>query len=252
MVISPNGKSVVCSISNTSKTYEEGTTLPLYTYNTVTKKTGVLTLKKAALSLHNAKLSDDGKYLVSLVDWNYPHLWDLETGQMLCKLVDPTPDTYETASNSAINSDANIIVTCVGTGGVAVWDLEERKILRRMPGSTLSDIFLTIRGDFAIARDHTANTIHCWNVQSGEKVTSITTDGIANIFNMCGDSLVMAVGENPNLMIMKLHIPGKEIPKDKLPPSPFHGLPVDAELKDNSTPPTEKDSMDKDKVEDGN
>lgn len=252
LIISPNGKEVVCSISHISKTYPEGTTLPLYTYNTVTKKTGVLTIKEAALSLHNAKLSDDGRYLVTLVGWNYPHLWDLESGEMMCKLVDPTPDSYQTASNSAINTDANTIVTCVGTGGVEVWNLKEQKILRRIPGNTLTDIFLSTNGDFVIARDQTANTIFCWNVHTKQKITSITTDGMANFLNMSGDSLVMGVGENPNLMIMKLQVPGNDISKDKLPPSPFDGLPVDAELKDNSKPPTEKDSLDKDKVEEGN
>ncbi|KXJ04851.1 hypothetical protein AC249_AIPGENE4853, partial [Exaiptasia diaphana] len=59
--------------------------------------------------------------------------------------------------------------------------------------------------------------------------------------------------ENPNLMIMKLHMPGQVASEKKLPPSVFHGLPVEIQtMVDNSGPATEKDSLDKDKVESGN
>lgn len=248
-LISPNGKVVVVSISNTSKTYPEGTTLPLYTYNTTTKQQKVLKLDKEALSLYNAKISEDEKYMVSFVGWNKPYLWDLETGTMLCKLL--KPDTYDTASNTAISTQSNIIVTCAGTGGIDVWGLKERTMLQHIPGTSLTDIFLTAKGDLVIGRGQLDNTFHCWNVHTGQKITSLSTDGQSNIQNLVGDSLVLAVGENPNLMVMNLHIPGKDTSKDQQPPAIYDGLPVEVTLEDKSGPPTEKDSMDKDKVEGG-
>ena len=45
-----------------------------------------LAQKETQLSLFNAKISDDGKYLVNLVQHCQPLLWNLLTDQLICKL----------------------------------------------------------------------------------------------------------------------------------------------------------------------
>ncbi|KAK3736404.1 hypothetical protein QZH41_017906 [Actinostola sp. cb2023] len=158
MLISPDGKIVVISFTNMSDTYPENTTRPLYVYNTVTKQQKVLTMEKIALSLYIAAISDDGKYLITFEQYSKPYLWNLETGQMMYKLL--KPDSYDTASTAAINTRVNIAVTGVGQGGIDVWDISKGTLLRHIDCTAVTSIFLSVDGDIVFARDQQANTIN--------------------------------------------------------------------------------------------
>lgn len=249
MLLSGNGKMVVLSVSSTSETYPENTTMPLYAYNTTNKQHKTIIIKDSVLSLYNAVISDNGKYLVCIVAYTTPYLLDLETGEVKNKLL--KPDSYESSMTAAISTVSNIIVTGVGQGGINVWDLNSGTIVRTIPCDVVSNVYLSGDGDVVFARDSKANTINTWEVKSGRKLSTITTDGYPNQVHIVGDRLVLAVGENPNLMIMRLHIPEKD-QNDVVSPSPYEGLPLDLQVKDLSGDFIEKDPMDHDKYDSGN
>lgn len=251
MLLSGNGKVVVLSVSSMSETYPENTTMPLYAYNPTNKQHKTITIKDTVLSLYNAAMSENGKYLICIVAYTTPYLLDLETGEVKYKLL--RPDSYESSMTAAISTVSNIIVIGVGQGGINVWDLSTGAILSTTPCDVVSNVYLSGDGEVIFARDSKANTINTWDVKSTRKLSAITTDGYPNQVHIVGSRLVMAVGENPNLMIMRLHIPGKNNDKsDEVPPSPYNGLPLDVEFKDLSGEFIKKDPMDHDKYDSGN
>jgi WD40 repeat protein len=249
MILSGDGTTAVLSVSSMSDTYPENTTLPLYAYNTINKQHKVLTMKNTVLSLYNAQVSDDGKYLVCIVAYTTPYLWDLETGEVKYKLL--KPDSYDSSMTAAISTNSNVVVTGVGQGGIDVWNINTGAILRTIKCDVVSNVYLSADGEVIFARDSKSNTINTWDMHTGSKLATVTTDGYPNQVHIVGDRLVVAVGENPNLIVMKLHIPGKAEKSKDVTLSPFDGLPLDVQFKDLSEAITEEDPMDNDKYDKG-
>ncbi|KAJ7363338.1 hypothetical protein OS493_011626 [Desmophyllum pertusum] len=127
MLISNNGKMAVCSLAS-QMTQHSDKELHLIAIDTTNFSNKMLKYKGEQLTLFNARISDDGKFLVNLVQYSQPLLWDLHTGELVRKLFDPK--SYEAASTVTVSGASMIAIT--GNRWPGHQNLEYRK----SPGST--------------------------------------------------------------------------------------------------------------------
>ena len=248
MLISNNGKMAVCSLAS-QMTQHSDKELHLIAIDTTTFSHKILKYEGEQLMLFNARISDDGNYLVNLVQYSQPLLWNLQTGQLIRKLFDP--EAYETASTVAVSGVSMTAVTGTGNEGIKIWSVKTGQVLRIIPSASVSELHISPDGEVIISRSQDANSFDAWDTKTGKKLASFTTDGYPNHVKTIGDRLALGLGENPNLMILHLHRPGQ---KDKMQEeafqSPYDGLTIEAAVEDSQEKPSAEDGMDTDKDDD--
>ena len=247
MLISSNGKMALCSQAS-QMTQHNDKELPLVAIDTTSFSHKILKYKGEQLTLFNARISDDGKYLVNLVQYSQPLLWDLHTGQLIRKLFDP--EEYETASTVAVSGASMVAITGTGDEGIKIWSIESGQVLLTISSPPVSDLYLSQDGEVIISRSQDQNSFDAWETKTGKKLASFMTDGYPNHVKTIGDRLALGLGENPNLMILHLHLPGKKnkVLEEDL-KSPYDGLAIEAVVEDFQEKPVD-DNMDTDKDND--
>ena len=248
MLISNNGKMAVCS-QVSQMTQHSDKELPLIAVETTGFSHIALKCEGHQLSLFNARVSDDGKYLVSLVNYCQPFLWDLTAGMLMYKLFDP--DTYETASYVGVSGESMTAITGTNDVGIKVWSIKSGQVLRTILCPGVSELFVSPDGEVVISRSQEANTFEAWEATTGRRLATFTSDGHPNHVKMVGDRLALALAENTELMILHLYRPGKS---DKLSEadltSPYDGLDLECSVEDFQEKPSAEDNMDTDKDDD--
>ncbi|KAL9973170.1 hypothetical protein ACROYT_G019587 [Oculina patagonica] len=249
LLISNNGKMAVCSLAG-HMTQHKDKELPLIAIDTTSFTHKILKYEGEQLMLFNARISDDGKYLVNLVQYSQPLLWDLHTGQLIRKLFDP--EAYETASTIAVSGASMTAVTGTGNQGIKIWSVKTGEVLRIIPSPPVTELYLSPDGEVIITKSQEVNSFDAWDTKTGKKLASFTTDGHPNHVKIIGDRLALGMGENPNLMILHLHRPGqKGKAREEDLRSPYDGLPVEATAEDSELgKPSAEDGMDTDKDDD--
>ena len=248
MLISNNGKMVVCSQAS-QMTQHSDKQLHLIAIDTTTFTHKCLSYKGEQLSLFKASISDDGNYLVNLVQYSQPLLWDLQTGNLICKLFDA--EEYETASAVAVSGSSKTAVTATNGVGIKVWSVETGKVLCTIACSGVSEVYVSPDGEVIISRSQEANRFDAWDMKTARQLASFTTDGFPNHVETLGDRVALALGGNPNLMVLRLHRSDRNerLQEENL-KSPYDGLALECSIGDFQEKPTAKDGMDDDKDND--
>ena len=250
LLISRNGKMAVCSLAS-RMTKHKDKELPLISIDTTTFSHKILKYKGEQLNLDNARISDDGKYLVNLVqDSSQPLLWDLHSGQLIRKLFDP--EEYEAANTVAISRASMTAITGTVNKGIKIWSIESGQVLRTIPSPPLSEVYVSQDGEVIISRSERKNSFDAWDTKTGKNLASFMADGDPTHVTTIGDRLALGLGENVDLMILHLHRPRKKgkVQKEEL-QSPYDGLPIEATIENSQLEkPSAEDGMDTDKDDD--
>ena len=248
MLISNKGEMVVCSQAS-QITQHTDKQLHLIAIDTTTFTHKCLSYEGEQLSLFKASISDDGKYLVNLVQYSQPVLWDLQTGKLIWKLFDE--EAYETASAVAVSGSSKTAVTATNSVGIKVWSVESGKVLRTITCSGVFEVYFFPDGEVIISRSQGANNFDAWDTTTARKLASFTTDGFPNLVETIGDRIALVLGENPNLTVLRLHRSArKERLQEENLKSPYDGLAMEGSIADVQEKPTAEDGMDDDKDDD--
>ena len=246
MLISKNGKAVVCSQVSQIVTHTEET-LPLISLNTETGDHKFLQVQKTQLLLWNASIADNGHYLVCLTKEFTPVLWNLRSGEVIHKL---RVGEYHAATATAISTTGNVALTGHSDGDINVWDIQSGSVNFTFKCETVASIFVTQDGKIAFSNYRYSNSnIDAWDLKTGLRLATFTSDWKPERLAVSGNRLVVAKADGPELMTLRTHIPGCE---EKLPEemSPFEGCPVDGVLKATEESPQEEDDDDDDADDD--
>ena len=248
MLISNKGEMVVCSQAS-QITQHTDKQLHLIAIDTTTFTHKCLSYEGEQLSLFKASISDDGKYLVNLVQYSQPVLWDLQTGKLIWKLFDE--EAYETASAVAVSGSSKTAVTATNSVGIKVWSVESGKVLRTITCSGVFEVYFFPDGEVIISRSQGANNFDAWDTTTARKLASFTTDGFPNLVETIGDRIALVLGENPNLTVLRLHRSARNerLQEENL-KSPYDGLAMEGSIADVQEKPTAEDGMDDDKDDD--
>ena len=248
MLISNNGKMAVCSQAS-QMTQHKDKELHLIAIDTTSFAHKSLSYQGEQLTLFNAKISDDGKYLVNVVQYSQPLLWNLLTGKLVCTLFNA--EEYETASAVAISGSSMTAITGAAGVGIKIWSVESGQVLRTITCPDVSDIYVSPDGEVIISRSQDAKGFDAWDMKTTKHLASFTTDGYPNHVKYIGDRLALGGGENPNLMVLRLYRPGNKerLQEDDL-KSPYDGVSIETTLGDFQEKPTADDGMDDDKDDD--
>ena len=248
MLISNNGKRAVCSLAS-QLTKHSDKELHLIVIDTTSFSSKILKYEGEQLSLFNARISDDGSYLVNLVQYSQPLLWDLQTGNLIRKLFNP--EAYEIARAVAVSGASMIAVTGTGDQKIKIWSIESREVLRTIDCPSIYELFISPDGEAIISRSQETNGFDAWETKTGKKLASFTPDFIPYFVKTIGDKLALGLAENPNLMILHLHRPGL---KDRMQEDnlhfPYDGLAIDATVGDFLEKPSSNDGIDTDEDDD--
>ena len=248
MLISNNGKMAVCSLAS-HLTEHSDKELHLIVIDTTSFSSKILKYEGEQLSLFNARISDDGNYLVNLVQYSRPLLWDLQTGNLIRELFNP--DDYETACTVAVSGASMIAVTGTGDQKIKIWSIESREVLRTIDCTSIHELFISPDGEVIISRSEETNDFDAWETKTGKKLASFTNDGFPYFVKTIGDKLALGLGENPNLMILHLHRPGlKDRMQEENLQSPYDGLAINVTVGHFQEKPSSNDGIDTDKDDD--
>ncbi|XP_068719523.1 NACHT domain- and WD repeat-containing protein 1-like [Montipora capricornis] len=244
MVISSNGKMVVCS-QVSQMTQHTDKELHLIAIDTTSFTHKFLNLKETQLSLFNAKISDDGEYLVNLVEYSQPLLWNLLTGELICKLFNA--EAYESASVVAVSASSMTAMTAVSDVGIKIWDVKSGQNVRTIScPDCASEVYCSPDGKAIISRSQSENTFDAWDMRTTKHLASFTTDGYANHVKIIGNRIALGLGENPNLMVLRLHRPKTCGDEEGNEASPYDGLSMEVTFGDFQEKPSAKDGKDDD------
>ena len=248
MLISNNGKRAVCSQAS-QMTQHTDKQLHLIAIDTTSFTHECLSYKGEQLSLFNAKISYDGNYLVNLVQYSQPLLWNLLTGKLICKLFDA--EAYETASAVAVSGSSMTAITGTNGVGIKIWSIESGRVLRTIKCLGLSEVYVSPDGEVIMSRSQDANSFDAWDMKTTKHLASFTTDGYPNHVKTVGDKLALGLGENPNLMVLSLHRPGRKgKPQDDDLKSPYDSMAMEVSLADFQEKPSAEDGVDDDQDDD--
>ena len=227
MLISRNGKSVVCSQVSTVINHDEET-LPLIFLNTQTGDQKFLEIESTQLLLWNGSLTDDGSYLVCLTKDFKALLWDLTNGSLKHRLV--ADEKNPTVTSTAISSSSSIVLTGAGDGGISVWDIVSGRLRYAFKCETVDSLFMTQDGQLAFCNYRYRNSsIDAWDLSTGVMLASFTSDWKPERMTISGNCLVVAKADKPEFMTLRPHIPG-HVETVQPNNSPFENCPLESNL----------------------
>ncbi|MBX3416124.1 MAG: serine/threonine protein kinase [Pirellulaceae bacterium] len=119
----------------------------------------------------------DGNFLVSGDFSGKLLLWNLDTGQLETELTDSAANLAHSASINRLvfSRDGRWLASASDDRTVAIWDIGERKLVKRLEGQHLSDVFAVVfspSGDliYTGSRDR---TIAVWSLETGQVITTL-------------------------------------------------------------------------------
>ena len=227
MLISRSGRVVVCSQISPTVSHEEGT-LPLFALNTQSGEHKVLEIENTQLMLWNGCLSDDGSYLVSLSKDFKALLWDFTNGTLKGNLV--ANEENPTAICTAISTASKVVLTGQGDGGITVWDIGNGRVRSTMECATVDSLFVAQDGKVAFSNyRYTNSNIDAWDLETGSKLATFTSDWKPERITISGNRLVVAKADKPELLMFRTHIP-RSSEGTKPVDSPFKDCPLESVL----------------------
>ena len=233
MLLSRNGRSVVCSQVSQRVDYDDET-LSLVFLNTQTEDQKFLQVESTQLMLWNGSITDDGCYLVCLTKDLKALLWDLTDGHLKHRLV--ADDENPTVTSTAISSASSIVLTGEGDGGISVWDIGSGHVRYTFKCETVDSLFVTKDGQIAFSNYRYQNSsIDAWDLGTGVKLASFTSDWKPERMTICGYRLVVAKPDKPELMTLRPHIPG-QVETTTLENFPFANCPLESQLQSTEDP----------------
>ena len=226
MLISKDGTVVVCAQVSHMVEHKEKT-LPLVVLITGSQEHRQLEMTGRQLLLTWSSLSDDGRYLLNLTSDYKPVLWDLRSGNVKHQFkVRDDPATYATA----ISSTLNLALTAHSDGNIKAWEIDSGRVLYTFKCDTVDLILVSADGHVAYSRYRYRNSnIDAWDLRNGAKLATFTSDWKPEKVAMAGNHVVFAQAESPDLVTLRLHVPGcTEVAVTEK--SPYEGVATEGEL----------------------
>ena len=240
MLVSRNGKAVVCSqVGQTVEHDDDDDTMPLAFLNPQSGEKKILEEKNTQLLLWRGSIADDGRYLVCLTKDYNALLWDLTSGRLMHRLKADEDDPTVVAT--AISPTSNVVLTGPGDGGINVWDIASGRLQYTFVCDDVDSLFVTQDGRVAFSNYRSSNrNIDAWDLSTGLKLASFTSDWKPERMVVSGNRLVVAKADKPELMSLRPHIPGypENVPNED---SPFKGCPLESQLQPSQEYPTGRD-----------
>ena len=227
MMISDNGRMVVSAqVSNTVERKDK--TLPIIALDTKTGQHRLLEVPKRQLSLTFSCISRDGNYLLcSTTNHLKPMLWDLTSGTLLHKLNDRE---YPVAYATAFSLPLQLALTAQSDGNINTWKIDSGKLQNTFICETVDIILVSEDGNMAFSRYRYRNSnIDGWDLRNGTKLATFTSDWKPERVDIIGNTLVLGMAQNSDVMTLKVHSPGK-IDGFSNQLSLFHGVPIESVL----------------------
>ena len=227
MLISRNGRSVVCSQVSLMVDHEEET-LPLIFLNTQTEDQKFLEVESAQLTLWNASITDEGSYLACMTKDFKALLWDLTNGSLKHRLI--TDDGNPNVTLTAISSAGSTVLTGEGDGDINVWDIISGRVRHTLKCETVDSLFVTKDGQMAYSNYRSKNSsIDAWDLGTGVKLASFTSDWKPERMMISGKCVVVTKPDKPELMTLRPHIPG-QVETNAHDNSPFANCPLESNM----------------------
>jgi hypothetical protein len=158
-----------------------------------------------------------------------PRLWNLKTGKLLHKLEDKE---YPIAYATAFSVPQQLALTAQSDGNINAWKIESGRALHTFICETVDVILISDDGNVAYSRYRYRNSnIDAWDLRNGTKLATFTSDWKPERINVIGNILVLGMAEGPEVMTLKLHIPGIQGGHGtEQRTSIFHGIPVEGNM----------------------
>lgn len=238
MMISQNGRMVVCAQISMAVERKDKT-LPIIVLDTNTGEHKVLQVPQRQLTLTFSCISRDGKYLLCETTNDLkPRLWDLMTGKLLHKLEDKE---YPVAYATGFSLPLQLALTAQSDGNINTWKIDSGKLVHTFVCETVDVILVSEDGNMAFSRYRYRNSnIDGWDLRNGTKLATFTSDWKPELVNIIGNTVVLGMAENPDVMTLKLHVPGGKDGSSNKPPL-FQGVPVDSVMQPSTDSPTADD-----------
>lgn len=247
MLISRNGKSVVCSQVRRMGDHDEKT-LSLVFLNTQTEDQKFLEVESAQLMLWNGSVTDDGSFLVCLSKDFKAFLCDLTNGSLKHKLV--ADEENPTVTSTAISSASAMVLAGEGDGNIHVWDITSGRVRYKLQCETVDSLFMTKDGQMAFSNYRYKNSsIDAWDLGTGVKLASFTSDWKPERVTISGNRLVVTKPDKPELMTLRPHIPG-EVETNAIDNSPFANCPLESNMQPTQDLTSAKDTDEDEDIDD--
>ena len=227
MIVSRNGKAVVCSQVGQTVEHDDDT-VPLAFLNPETGEQKFLEEKGTQMLLLNGCIADDGRYLVCLTKDYSAQLWDLTSGRLMYRLNANHENTHVIAT--AISTVSSVVLTGESDGGINVWDIASGHVQYTFHCDDVDSLFITEDGRVAFSNYRSRNrNIDAWDLSTGLKLASFTSDWKPERMAISGSRLVVAKADKPELMSLRPHTSGhtENVPNEE---SPFEKCPLESQM----------------------
>lgn len=210
ILISKDGSTVICSQASFF-VQQKDKTVPLLVFDTKTHEHRVMDpIKDEQLGLDGSAITEDGKYFIlQLKNDQVSALWNTETGKVMHTLGEGSSGR----NMVAISSKSMLAVT--SHESLKVWEIQSGNLLHDLAGSTtdITKIYLNQDGTIAITMEtkgYQPSSFEAWDLIKGKKLTTYTVD--TDPFAICplGDQIAFAAPASVTVMMLRLHIPGRE------------------------------------------
>ena len=235
LLISKDGSVVVCAqVSHIAERKDK--TLPLLVLVTGSQECKLLEMPGKRLMLTWSSVSDDGKHLLNLTSDLAPVLWDLHAGEV--------KHTFKVKDNAAVYATAistprRLALTAHSDGDIYAWEFDSGRRLYTFRCETVDLILVSADGNVAYSRYRYRNSsIEAWSLKDGTKLAAFTSDWKPEKVTLAGNCPVLVQAESPELMMLRLHIPGQG-GVATAGESPYQGVAVGGELVPCSDSPKE-------------
>lgn len=132
-------------------------------------------------------------------------LWDLETGEILQRMVDDAPEYYVVLA-VAISPDGRRALANYPSGNINLWDLETGQLIKNLGLhiSTPTVLAFSPDGRFGASGD-VAGEIRVWDLEMGEELLRLTTDRVVLqlAFSANSEQLISSSGDTLRLWSLK-------------------------------------------------
>ena len=115
----------------------------------------------------------------------------------------------ETPMSLPISTVSNVVLTGESDGGINVWDITSGHVQYTFFCDDVDSLFITKDGRVAFSNYRSNNrNIDAWDLSNGSKLASFTSDWKPERIVICGNRLVVAKADKPELRSLRPHIPG--------------------------------------------